>query len=171
MNVIAANTTHTKYLSDFGAKSFIDAYQSTLPLEALRDYVNEAFSEPGIRKEIEDALAAYFIFLDSDSNPCGYAKLVQSPAPESIGQDSNIELQRLYVDSTCRGQGAGRLLHSRAETHAASQNIHIMWLRVWEGNVAARDIYKNWGYVIVGNEPYEVGKEKRTVLVMRKLLI
>ena len=171
MNVIDANTSHTKYLSDFGAKSFIDAYQSTLPLEALREYVDVAFSESSIRKEIEDALAAYFICLDSDSNPCGYAKLVQSAAPDSIGLDSHIELQRLYIDDAHRGQGAGRLLQSRAETHAASQNIYIMWLRVWEGNTVARDIYQHWGYTTAGDEPYEVGEESRTVLLMRKVLI
>ena len=170
MIVVEANSEHVAYLSDFGSKSFVDAYQSTLPLEALVSYVEVAFSESTIRKEIEDASAAYFICKDAYSNSCGYMKLVQSPAPESIDTDSHIELQRLYVDSKFMRLGIGKLLESHAESYAKNRNLNTIWLRVWEGNLIAREIYKNWGYIIVGTEPYEVSDEERTVLVMRKSL-
>ena len=170
MDVIEANSSHVGYLSDFGSKSFIDAYQSTLPHAELKQYVSLAFSESSIRQEIDRAVATYFICRDSRLNPCGYAKLIQSPAPKSVSSDSHIELQRLYVDSEYRRLGIGKLLESHAESYAKSHNIHTIWLRVWEGNEVARDIYKNWGFTIVGDEPYEVGNEKRMVLVMQKYL-
>ena len=115
-------------------------------------------------------MATYLICEDTNSNPCGYAKLVDSPAPEYVTSDNNIELQRLYVNSSFQGKGVGKLLASQAEKEARNRGIHYLWLRVWDGNELARDIYINWGYVIIGNEPYEVGNENRTVLLMEKAL-
>ena len=144
MTVIEADSSHVEYLSDFGRKSFICAYQCTLPLEELRKYINDAFSESTILEEINGSLAAYFVCQDSELNPCGYAKLIQSPSPKCIKANNGIELQRLYVDSDYRGHGIGKLLEAHAESNARSRNIRDIWLRVWEGNVVAQEIYKKW---------------------------
>lgn len=170
MIVIEANSSHVEYLSDFGSKSFIYAYQCTLPLEELKKYINVAFSESTILEEINGSLATYYICQDSELNPCGYAKLNQSSPPKCINSDNCIELQRLYVDSDYRGHGVGKLLETYAESNARNQNIRDIWLQVWEGNVVAQEIYKKWGFTIVGEELYQVGKVQRTVLLMHKSL-
>jgi len=170
MIVIEADASDVNYLSDFGSKAFIYAYQCTLPVEELRKYINVEFAPSVIRKEIQASLATYFICQDSASNPCGYAKLIQSPPPRCVNSDSCIELQRLYVDSSHRGHGVGRLLELHAESAARKRNIKSIWLRVWEGNVVAQDIYRHWRFETVGNERYQVGKDQRTVLLMRKSL-
>jgi ribosomal protein S18 acetylase RimI-like enzyme len=167
MTVIEANASHVEYLSDFGSKSFIYAYQCTLPLEELKKYIQDAFSESTILEEINGSLATYFICQDSNSKPCGYAKLIQSAAPDSVQSDS-MELQRLYVDSDYRGHGVGKRLETQVETYSRNHDIHSLWLRVWDGNVVAQDIYKKWGFEIVGEEQYQVGEDQRTVLIMNK---
>jgi ribosomal protein S18 acetylase RimI-like enzyme len=167
MTVIEADASHVEYLSDFGSKSFIYAYQCTLPLEKLKKYIQDAFSESIILEEINGSLATYFICQDSNSNPCGYAKLIQSATPDSVHSDS-MELQRLYVDSDYRGHGVGKRLETQVETYSSNHDIHSLWLRVWEGNVVAQDIYKKWGFEIVGEEQYQVGEDQRTVLIMNK---
>ena len=170
MNVIAADLSHVEYLSDFGRKSFIYAYQCTLPLEELNKYITHAFSESTIREEINGSLATYFVCQDSELNPCGYAKLIQSTPPKGINSHSCIELQRLYVDSDYRGNGIGKLLELHSESYAKNRNISDIWLRVWDGNTVAQDIYKKWEFTIVGEELYQVGEDQRTVLLMRKSL-
>jgi len=170
MIVIEADSSHVEFLSDFGGKSFIYAYQCTLPQEELKKYINVAFSESTILEELSSSLAAYFICQDQNQSPCGYAKLIESAPPDSISLKSCIELQRLYVDSDYRGQGVGKFLESHAESYALNRNIRDIWLRVWEGNVVAQEIYKKWGFSIVGNELYQVGKDQRTVLLMCKSL-
>ena len=159
MIVIEADSSHVGYLSDFGSKSFIYAYQCTLPLEELKDYINFAFSESTIFEEINGSLATYFICQDSELNPVGYAN-----------SDNSIELQRLYVDSDYRGHGIGKLLETHAESNARDRNMRGVWLQVWEGNVVAQEIYKKWGFTFVGEELYQVGKDQRTVLLMHKSL-
>jgi ribosomal protein S18 acetylase RimI-like enzyme len=170
MEVIKADLSHVQYLSDFGRKSFIHAYQCTLPLEELNKYINHAFSETTIRKEINGTKVIYFVCQDSELNLCGYAKLIQSPPPKCINSDNAIELQRLYVGSNSRGQGVGKILELHAESYAKSQNISDIWLRVWDGNTVAQDIYKKWEFEVVGDEPYIVGEDQRTVLLMSKSL-
>ena len=170
MTVIEADSSHAEYLSDFGSKSFIYAYQCTLPLEDLNKYNNQSFSESTIREEINGLLATYFICQDSELNPCGYAKLIQSPSPKCLNSNSSIELQRLYVDSDYRGHGVGKLLELHSESYAINRNISDIWLRVWDGNTVAQDIYRKWEFAIVGKEQYQVGTDKRTVLLMSKSL-
>lgn len=170
MIVIEANSSHVEYLSNFGSKSFIYAYQCTLPIGELKKYINVAFSESSILEEITGSLATYFICQDSNLNPCGYAKLTASPAPQCVNSPSCIELQRLYVDSDYRGHGAGKLLEFYAESYAADRNVRDIWLRVWEGNIVAQEIYRRWGFTRIGEELYRVGAGQRTVLLMRKSL-
>jgi ribosomal protein S18 acetylase RimI-like enzyme len=170
MIIIEADSSHVEYLSDFGSKSFIYAYQCTLPQEELKKYINAAFSESTILEELNGSLATYFICQEPKLSPCGYAKLIKSPPPKCVNSKSCIELQRLYIDSDYRGQGIGKLLESHAESYALNRNIRDIWLRVWEGNVVAQEIYKKWGFTIVGNELYQVGKDQRTVLLMCKSL-
>ncbi len=171
MNVIDADLSHVKYLSDFGRKSFIHAYQCTLPLEELNKYISDAFSESTILAEIKSLLGTYLVAQDSKLNLCGYAKLIESPSPKCIGLHRCIELQRLYVDDDYRGQGVGRLLESHAEVIARGRGMQGLWLQVWEGNVVAQDIYKRWAFSTVGEKQYQVGENQRTVLLMRKLWV
>ena len=170
MVVIEADSSHVEYLSDFGSKSFIYAYQCTLPLEELKKYINVSFSESTILEEMDGSLATYFICQEPKLSPSGYAKLIKSLPPKCVNSNSCIELQRLYIDSDYRGQGIGKLLASHAELYARNRNIRDIWLRVLEGNVVAQEIYKRWEFSTVGNELYQVGKDQRTVLVMRKFL-
>ena len=157
MTIIEADPSHVEYLSDFGSKSFIYAYQSTLPMEELRKYTKASFSEATILEEINGSLATYFICQDSGLNPYGYAKLIHSPAPECINPGSCIELQRLYVESDYRGRGIGKLLESHAESNSRNRDIHNIWLRVWEGNTVAQEIYKKWDFTIAGDARSRLG--------------
>ncbi len=168
--IIEADLTHVGFLSDFGRKSFVDSYKCTLPLEELEEYTRIAFAKDAISDEITDSSANYFICQDSASNPCGYSKLVLSNPPEFINPASSIELQRLYVDVDYRGHGLGKLLAVHSETNVRNQGVRHLWLRVWEGNIAAQEIYSRWSYSIAGNEQYQVGKETRTVILMIKSL-
>lgn len=168
--IIEADTSHIGFLSSFGSESFVDAYRSTLPLDELAAYTARAFKPSVIQDEIEHAKAMYFICQDSASTPCGYSKLLPSTPPACIDQDGSIELQRLYVDQNHKGKGIGRRLSQHGESAALQRSFRTMWLRVWEGNVAAQRVYLKWNYTVQGTETYQVGREARTVLLMSKAL-
>ena len=103
--IIEADNSHADFLADFGRRSFADAYKETLSLSDLEEYTKAAFSKSNITAEINDPSVTYFVCRDLESNLCGYAKLILSPPPVCIDPYRTIELQRLYVDESYRGQG------------------------------------------------------------------
>lgn len=137
----------------------------------LLRYTEQAFAKDKIVDEISAATAHYSICLDSDSQPCGYSKLIQSLPPACVGVGLQIELQRLYVAETHQRLGLGGLLLRHAESQSQAMGCQRIWLRVWEGNHLARNLYVKANFSIVGDEGYRVGDETRTVLVMKKDLL
>ena len=170
VTICPANPRHQPFLSTFGREAFIHSYRCTLPLEELESYTAEAFSAQTIARELDDPSIHFFIAEDENASPCGYAKLVESAPPDCIQSVAQIELQRLYVNLRIQAKGVGRLLADHFESFARARALDTLWLRVWDGNRGAIAIYQHWGYTVVGDAPYPVGNEQRTVLIMRKRL-
>jgi len=168
--IIEADASHVDFLSDFGQKSFIQAYKETLSLKELGKYTASAFSKAKILAELKDSSATCFICTDMESNPCGYAKLILSAPPDCMVADRCIELQRLYVAERNKGLGIGTILLMHAESSAMNKGFHSIWLRVWKGNSLAQKMYLKAGYAMIGEERYQVGKDWRTVTLMHKHL-
>ncbi len=166
-----ASKLHMDFIANFGCCSFIDAYKETLSLSDLKTYTQQTFSKLKLSTEFNDPSITFFVCSDSASNLCGYAKLIVSPPPATIHSDTAIELQRLYIANTHREQGAGKLLAQHIEFYSLQKGFKCIWLRVWDGNNLAIQKYLKWGYTITGQENYQVGQEKRSVILMQKLLI
>jgi GNAT superfamily N-acetyltransferase len=66
-------------------------------------------------------------------------------------------IEALWVDDALRGQGVGRALMARAESHALSQGCHAAWLDTFQ----ARDFYLALGYSPFGTlEDYPKGQTR-----------
>lgn len=168
--LFAGHMAHVDFLSSFGRQSFIDTYREALSLPDLESYTAVAFATSRLLAELQDPAIHYLLCADRASNWCGYAKLLPSPAPQCLARQSAIELQRLYVANPYKGQGVGQLLLAQAERTACRHGFQFIWLRVWEGNRTAQNLYLKAHYAIVGKEPYHVGDDARTVLLMGKQL-
>jgi ribosomal protein S18 acetylase RimI-like enzyme len=79
-----------------------------------------------------------------------------------------IELQRLYVDNTLHGTGAGRLLMDSAMQLARDLGFQAVWLGVWEENWRAMAFYKKFGFERVGEHIFELGVEKQLDYIFLK---
>ncbi len=170
LKIIVADTSHVDVLSAIGAETFVEAYAVTLSAEDLEEYVTEAFAAERIRDEIDRSLATYLLCTDGGDAVCGYSKYIATEPPGCVAAEGAIELQRLYVRDGYRGRGIGGLLARRGEAVVREQGHAAIWLQVWEGNVAAQDVYLKWGYSFCGEQMYAVGSERRKVLIMSKML-
>lgn len=150
-------------LAMLAARTFRAAYQSVLGEADLACYEQEAFSEARVRSEIADPHVRLRVVRCGDAL-CGYSKLEETPAPAEIRSARPIELVRLYVEGTSQGRGYGRLLIEDALERAGHNTA--CWLRVWVRNRRAIDLYRRCGFEVVGEEPYEVGRARETVLLM-----
>jgi len=136
-------------LAQLGAQTFCQSYSSALDPRELKAYVDNAFSEDQIAKELVDPDMHYCI-ASMGSTICAYGKLAPSSISESLKKASPIELQRLYVTPECWGQGVGSRLMTRLIDMADTCGYQHLWLRVWQENHWAKEFYQRWQFSICG---------------------
>ncbi|RKX45651.1 MAG: hypothetical protein DRP64_04385 [Verrucomicrobia bacterium] len=168
--VTEASVGDAAFLAVYGAESFIEAYQETLPISALKAYTRKVFSEESIRREIKQCAADYQVCIGTAGEQYGYSKFIGSEPPSCVASGATVELQRLYIKKECRGEGIGRRLLEAGEHKARQREVRVVWLRVWAGNHSAIEVYRKWDFSVCGEESYRVGDETRMVLVMTKEL-
>jgi ribosomal protein S18 acetylase RimI-like enzyme len=72
-------------------------------------------------------------------------------------------MDAVWVHPDLRGEGAGRALMEQAESHAAAQGCHSVWLDTFQ----ARGFYESVGYTVFGTLEDYPGKQARWFLRKR----
>lgn len=72
-------------------------------------------------------------------------------------------IDAVWVHPDLRGQGAGRVLMVHAESHAAAQGCHSVWLDTFQ----ARGFYESVGYSVFGTLEDYPGEQTRWFLRKR----
>jgi ribosomal protein S18 acetylase RimI-like enzyme len=76
------------------------------------------------------------------------------------------ELVRIYVDQALIGRGVGAVLMQASLDEARRMGCDAMWLGVWERNERAQAFYRRWGFEVAGTQPFQLGADPQTDLVM-----
>jgi len=169
--IITPEKRHVAELAEFCQKTFTDAYRVTLPEKELQTYVEQTFAAERLRAEIQSPLCCYRLAVNPDGRICAYIKCIPSPSPSCVTGRGLVELQRFYVGPGCTGKGTGGRLLTSGEQAMAEKGYATIWLRVWEGNLQAQQMYLKRSYTFCGEEMYRVGREARKVLLMSKRLL
>ncbi len=104
---------HSAALAHLSRQTFVDAYEKDNNEADFRAYVDEAFSEATIARELADANAAFFL-ATADDEWLGYIKLRGGTPPHQLTKPNAIELQRIYVYQHAIGRGVGAQLMQTA---------------------------------------------------------
>jgi ribosomal protein S18 acetylase RimI-like enzyme len=64
------------------------------------------------------------------------------------------------------GHGVGAALMQRALAEAAGRGKDAVWLGVWDRNDRAIRFYESWGFHRSGSQPFLLGFDLQTDLVM-----
>lgn len=158
IQIRAASTEDAGLLAELGARTFIDAFGADNNPEDLDLYVTQAFSETKMLAELKEPTARFFIAFD-ESQAVGYTKLRAINSPPCVSDPDPIELERIYVDQHCVGKGVGAALMKKSIEAGRSAGFKTIWLGVWKKNDKAVGFYKKWGYKIVGEHEFVVGKD------------
>lgn len=130
-------------------------------------YLDSAFSPEKQAAEIADP-ASVFLIAEIEGQMVGYARLLEGPVPDFIQARYAVELVRIYADQAWIGQGVGSVLMQACLEEAARKSCDVIWLGVWERNERALAFYRRWGFRQVGTQPFQLGADLQTDIVMSR---
>lgn len=161
----AARPDDAALLAEIGASTFRETFEATNPPEDFAAYMAAAFGEPIQRAELEDPATAVY-FAERDGDTVGYLMLRERTPPSSIGFSEALEIARLYARERALGSGVGAALMQHALAEAAGRGKDAVWLGVWKHNDRALRFYESWGFHHAGTQPFLLGTDLQTDLLM-----
>lgn len=170
ISIIQANVSHIPLLTGISLQSFCEAFEKDNNPDDFKTYVNEAFNEDQIRKDLE-APGSIFYIAYYNGEVAGYARLRNSTeADDQFPGKKLIELHRLYALSKYIGRGIGKALMNHCLQEAKQNGYDLIWLGVWEHNEHARGFYKNFGFEKFSSHVFMVGNDPQTDYLLKKEL-
>ena len=165
----AARPDDAALLSEIGASTFAETFESANTPEDFAAYMAAAFGEEIQRSELENRETTVF-FAERAGDVVGYVMLRERTPPASLGLEDALEIARLYARRRALGSGVGAALMQRAIAEAAGRGKDAVWLGVWDRNERAIRFYESWGFHRSGTQPFLLGTDLQTDLVMVRRL-
>jgi len=156
-------------LAELGASTFAETFERANTPENFAAYMAAAFGEAIQREELADPDTTVF-FAERDADVVGYVMLRERTPPASLGLEDALEIARLYARKRALGSGVGAALMQRAIAEAAGRGKDALWLGVWDRNERALRFYESWGFHRSGTQPFLLGTDLQTDLVMVRRL-
>lgn len=150
--------------------TFIDAFKKDNHPEDFQNYLDFAFSEDKIKKELNNP-NSYFYFVYKNEELVGYFKLNFNSAQTDVKLTDSVELERIYVIQSQQGKQIGATILKKAKNMANLQDKSFLWLGVWEHNKEAIRFYQRHGFYQFGTHPYFIGNDEQTDWLMRYDLV
>src|SRR5215203_775072 len=161
----AARLDDAPLLTELGASTFRETFEAVNPPEDFAAYMAAAFGEEIQRAELADPDTTVF-FAERGGETVGYVMLRERKPPAIVGQNDALEIARLYARQRAVGSGVGAALMQRALAEAAGRGKDAVWLGVWDRNERAIRFYESWGFHRSGTQPFLLGTDLQTDLVM-----
>ncbi len=146
-----------------------EAYFELDPSSDLADYCAHFYSLEQLTKELEDPNLT-FLIVEFEGKAVGYAELREGKIIDCLEGKSAIEVQRIYVLEKMKGKNLGGILMDKCSEIGREKGYEMIWLGVWDKNIAARKFYEKIGMKHVGFTDFSDGKNDFINLVMAKSL-
>ena len=167
--VLRATTADAALLAEVAARTFYDTFADSNTPEDMEKFLSSTYSEEIQRKEIEDGTMTTLL-AECAGTVAGFAQIKMAKAPDCVKGPSPIEIKRFYVDKPFHGRGVAQELMRTAEEIARDAGAKTIWLGVWEHNDRAIAFYRKIGFFPVGSQPFLVGTDLQTDLVLERPL-
>jgi ribosomal protein S18 acetylase RimI-like enzyme len=103
-----------------------------------------------------------------DAGLAAYVQLRFGATSPMISGERPVEIQRFYVDASRHGRGLAHQLMTHVIARAEAAGSSVLWLGVWERNPRALGFYRKWGFEVVSDHIFTVGKDPQRDLIMRR---
>ena len=157
ISVRQSDISDIQIICALGVTTFYEAYCLQDDSRDLADYVLESFSSGQIEVELNDKSSTFFI-AEADGCAVGYAKLRENSLAECLKGENAIEIQRIYILEKMKGKRFGDALMRKCFDEARRRSYQVIWLGVWEKNLAAQAFYEKYGFAKVGELTFPYGE-------------
>ncbi len=148
--------------------TFAETFGDQNTEEDLKKYLDEAYADDVLSKEITDKNSRIFLAYDDNDKILGYLKINRGDAQTEKGYDGSLEIQRIYISKAAKGQGIGSKFMEIAEKQAKDWNLSYIWLGVWEYNYAAQKFYDKKGFKRFSEHVFTLGDDRQTDFLLKK---
>ena len=168
LSIRTATSEDAAALAELARRTFHDTFAADNEPADMQAYLDSALSRSRLDAELADPQNVFLLAHGEDSRaPLGYAKLrLDSPLPVPGADGTALELSRLYVDRPALGRGVGAALMRTILGLARARHYPTVWLGVWEHNLRAQQFYARWGMRVVGRQPFMLGTDLQSDLLM-----
>jgi diamine N-acetyltransferase len=162
-----ATATDNVLLAELGAEIFSDTFAAENTPEDMATYLAIAFGPEIQARELADP-ASKFLILEAQNQTASYARVKFGESPVAVVSHKPMEIARFYARKPWIGRGVGARLMQECLREAERQACDIVWLDVWERNLRAIGFYRQWGFVVVGTQMFQLGDDAQQDLLMAR---
>ncbi len=156
-------------LQKIGRKTFSETFSSTNTPADMTEYLDHAFDDVVIKKEIAHVNSCFY-FAVAEDKTVGYLKVNWKDGQTDIKSSNALEIERIYVLKDFLGFKVGQLLFERALHIAKEKKVDFIWLGVWEHNERAIRFYEKNDFHPFDKHPFYLGKDRQIDIMMKRFL-
>lgn len=146
-----------KLISALSITTCYEAYFRLDPPHDLADYCFNFLSPEATEAEYDDPDST-FLIAELDGCAVGFVKLRENKQVDRLAGRHAIEVQRIYVLESQKGLGFGRRLLEHCAGIGRDRGFDVLWLGVWDKNLAAQSFYRRCGMSNIGTTGFTDGK-------------
>lgn len=125
-------------------------------------FPDEPWSEYTFAYHLPDDYHEFIVALDDSNRVIGYIIM------EIVADIGNID--NVAVSEHCRRQGLADHMMTECLHRAQSRGLNTIYLEVRESNVAARELYRKYGFEVVGRRKKYYQKPREDAILMTLFL-
>ncbi|MEP6633966.1 MAG: GNAT family N-acetyltransferase [Luteimonas sp.] len=156
-------------LVELGARTFRETYRDISDNVELDDYIAKNFTLRAFQAQLSDPNARLLVGMQA-GRAIGYGHLRMSQAPACVVATSPVEISRLYLEQSVKGNGHGSALMRALLDQASQWECDAVWLGIYAENHRARAFYERWRFKEVGHHDFMFGGTLYSDPVMSRLV-
>ncbi len=132
-------------------ETWLDAYSSFIPETDLRNYNSATYNQQALSAMYREPGVNGFV-AESDG------KLIGCVRTRMAQDEHRFYVPSLYILPHFQGMGIGKALMNMAVKEATALGQDRIWIGVMEKNKDGLDWYRKYGYTVVEQGPFTMGK-------------
>ena len=169
ITICVAEKADAALIADLSRQTFYETFAPVNTKENMDQFMNETFTKEALMNEA-GAKGNIFLIAFDQKMPVGYVRMRESENPVALGDDTAIEIARIYAINSSIGTGVGKLMMLKCIEMAKELKKKMIWLGVWEKNQRAINFYTKWGFEKFGEQKFILGNEVQIDWLMKKKL-